>query len=67
MNEGQTADWKKKENLPTVTKSFHNYMLKDVIQDFAAQTLQVLQSFIVNRTKVDRMCGEALKCRFATA
>ena len=65
MNEGQTADWKKKENLPTVTKSFHNYMLKDVIQDFAAQTLQVLPSFFVNRIKLS--CGEAIKYRFATA
>ena len=42
--EGQKPVWKKKENLPEVTKSFHNYMLKDVIQDFAAQTLQVCLS-----------------------
>lgn len=35
--------WKKKENVD-VTKSFHNYMEKDVLQDFAASVLQVSDS-----------------------
>lgn len=34
-------DGRKKTNLPEVTKSFHNYMVKDVLQDFAASVLQV--------------------------
>lgn len=33
--------WTKKE-LPEVTKSFHNYMVKDVLQDFASSVLQVM-------------------------
>ena len=33
--------WKKREKLPKVTRSFHNFMVKDVVQDFAAQVLQV--------------------------
>lgn len=40
VGEGVNAKWKKKENL-NVTKSFHNYMVKDVLQDFAASILQV--------------------------
>lgn len=36
----QMPKWKKKENID-VTKSFHNYMVKDVLQDFAASVLQV--------------------------
>ncbi|KAK3103473.1 hypothetical protein FSP39_019490 [Pinctada imbricata] len=33
--------WKKKD-IPEVTKSFHNYMVKDVLQDFAASVLQAM-------------------------
>lgn len=33
--------WTKKD-LPEVTKSFHNYMVKDVLQDFASSVLQVM-------------------------
>ena len=40
----EAAIWKKKENLPEVTKSFHNFMVKDVLQDFAASVLQVSDS-----------------------
>ncbi|KAI0214161.1 Actin-like protein 6B [Lamellibrachia satsuma] len=42
--ESMTAKWKKRLGLPEVTKSFHNYMVKDVLQDFAATALQVLHS-----------------------
>ena len=42
--EGQSAKWKKKDTLPDVTKSFHNLMLKEVMQDFAATVLQVSDS-----------------------
>lgn len=38
--DGQPAKWKKKDNL-NVTKSFNNYMVKDVLQDFASTILQV--------------------------
>ncbi|KAH3890303.1 actin-like protein 6B [Dreissena polymorpha] len=40
VNENQAPKWKKKE-IPEVTSSFHNYMVKDVLQDFAASVLQV--------------------------
>ncbi|KAL3841942.1 hypothetical protein ACJMK2_020019 [Sinanodonta woodiana] len=40
VSDRQSPKWKKKE-VPDVTKSFHNYMLKDVLQDFAASVLQV--------------------------
>ncbi|RUS73188.1 hypothetical protein EGW08_019050 [Elysia chlorotica] len=40
VSDGQAPKWKKKENL-NVTKSFHNYMVKDVLQDFAASVVQV--------------------------
>lgn len=39
--DGQSPKWKKKETIPEVTPSFHNYMVKDVLQDFAASVLQV--------------------------
>uniref|UniRef100_A0A0B6YSV1 Actin, cytoplasmic n=1 Tax=Arion vulgaris TaxID=1028688 RepID=A0A0B6YSV1_9EUPU len=41
--DGQPAKWKRKETL-NVTKSFHNYMVKDVLQDFAATIVQVSDS-----------------------
>jgi hypothetical protein len=33
--------WTKKPNLPEVTKSWHNYMVKEVVQDFQATVCQV--------------------------
>uniref|UniRef100_A0AAZ3RKP8 Actin-like protein 6A n=1 Tax=Oncorhynchus tshawytscha TaxID=74940 RepID=A0AAZ3RKP8_ONCTS len=36
--------WKKKEKLPQVTRSWHNYMCNTVIQDFQASVLQVSDS-----------------------
>uniref|UniRef100_A0A665WKT1 Actin-like protein 6A n=1 Tax=Echeneis naucrates TaxID=173247 RepID=A0A665WKT1_ECHNA len=36
--------WKKKEKLPQVTRSWHNYMCNCVIQDFQASVLQVSDS-----------------------
>lgn len=36
--------WVKKKGLPEVTKSWHNYMVKKVIQDFQATVLQVSES-----------------------
>ena len=41
---GSPANWKRKENLPQVTKSWHNYMCNGVTQDFQASVLQVLDS-----------------------
>lgn len=35
--------WKKKD-LPEVSKSFHNFMVKDVLQDFAASVLNVMDT-----------------------
>lgn len=36
--------WVKKKGLPDVTKSWHNYMVKKVIQDFQATVLQVSET-----------------------
>uniref|UniRef100_A0A1E1XFB4 Putative actin-like protein 6a n=1 Tax=Amblyomma aureolatum TaxID=187763 RepID=A0A1E1XFB4_9ACAR len=44
VKEGEAAKWTKKNNLPEVTKSWHNYMVKEVIQDFQSSVLQVLDS-----------------------
>jgi len=41
VGEGQPAKWKKKENLPEVHSSYHNLMVKELMQDFAASVLQV--------------------------
>uniref|UniRef100_A0A8C1QJZ3 Actin-like 6A n=2 Tax=Cyprinus carpio TaxID=7962 RepID=A0A8C1QJZ3_CYPCA len=44
VREGAPASWKKKEKLPQVTRSWHNYMCNTVIQDFQASVLQVSDS-----------------------
>lgn len=36
--------WTKKKNLPEVSKSWHNYMVKKLIQDFQATTLQISET-----------------------
>ncbi|XP_014234274.1 actin-like protein 6B [Trichogramma pretiosum] len=36
--------WVKKKNLPEVTKSWHNYMTKKLVQDFQATVLQVCET-----------------------
>ena len=41
VNENQAAKWMKKPNLPEVNKFWHNYMVKEVLQDFQAIALQV--------------------------
>jgi len=44
QRQGEVPIWKKKANLPEVTKSWHDYMIKEVLQDFQATTLQVSDS-----------------------
>uniref|UniRef100_A0A673J1G7 Actin-like protein 6A n=1 Tax=Sinocyclocheilus rhinocerous TaxID=307959 RepID=A0A673J1G7_9TELE len=44
VREGTPASWKKKEKLPQVNRSWHNYMCNTVIQDFQASVLQVSDS-----------------------
>lgn len=44
MDDRAPPKWKKKEKLPEVTKSFNNYLIKDVLQDYAASVLQVSDS-----------------------
>uniref|UniRef100_A0A8C5CFD1 Actin-like 6A n=1 Tax=Gadus morhua TaxID=8049 RepID=A0A8C5CFD1_GADMO len=44
VREGSPASWKKKEKLPQVTRSWHNYMCNTVIQDYQAAVLQVSDS-----------------------
>lgn len=46
VKEGEAAKWTKKTNIPLegITKSWHNYMVKESIQDFQACALQVSDS-----------------------
>ncbi|KRX90145.1 Cleavage stimulation factor subunit 3 [Trichinella pseudospiralis] len=39
--EGHPARWKKKKNLPEVTSSFHDFCIKEVLEDFKASVCQV--------------------------
>ncbi|XKL61234.1 hypothetical protein PGB90_008291 [Kerria lacca] len=41
VKEKEKPCWTKKNNLPEVTQSWHNYMVKRVIQDFQQSVLQV--------------------------
>lgn len=41
VNESASPKWTKKTNLPEVSKSWHNHMVKEVVQDFQASVLQV--------------------------
>lgn len=44
VKESEPAKWLRKNNIPEVTKSWHNYMVKEVIQDFQSSILQVYDS-----------------------
>ncbi|XP_069738671.1 actin-like protein 6B [Phaenicophaeus curvirostris] len=44
VREGAPPNWKKKEKLPQVSKSWHNFTCNEVIQDFQASVLQVSDS-----------------------
>jgi len=39
--EGQKAQWTKKSVLPEVTKSWHDYQVREVVRDFQQEVLQV--------------------------
>jgi len=41
VKDGEPAKWTKKPNLPEVTKSWHNVMVREMVQDFQATVLQV--------------------------
>ena len=41
VKDGDPAKWTKKKDLPEVTKSWHDYMSREVIQDFQHAVLQV--------------------------
>ncbi|CAG0895603.1 unnamed protein product, partial [Darwinula stevensoni] len=41
VKEYDSAKWVKRKKLPEVSKSWHNYMVKEVVQDFQAAVLQV--------------------------
>ncbi|KAM4037902.1 LOW QUALITY PROTEIN: actin-like protein 6B [Anomaloglossus baeobatrachus] len=45
VREGAAPNWRKKDKLPSVTKSWQNYMSNEVIQDFQASVLQVSDSY----------------------
>ncbi|XP_063305870.1 actin-like protein 6B isoform X3 [Pelobates fuscus] len=44
VREGSSPNWRRKDKLPAVTKSWQNYMCNEVIQDFQASVLQVSDS-----------------------
>jgi len=44
VKEREKPRWTKRKNVPEVTKSWHNYMVKKVVQDFQASSLQVLET-----------------------
>jgi actin-related protein len=44
VKEGEQAKFTKKNNTPEVSKSWHNFMVKQVVQDFQASVLQVSDS-----------------------
>lgn len=54
VKEGEAAKWTKKTNLPEVSKSWHHYMVKQVIQDFQSSVLQVFD------TPFDRETAESM-------
>jgi len=41
VSEGQRAQWTKKSVLPEVTKSWHDYQVREVVRDFQQEVLQV--------------------------
>lgn len=47
VKENTPAKWVKKTNLPEVTKSWHNYAVKEVLQDFQSSVLQVKGSLFM--------------------
>lgn len=44
VKESDAPKWTKKNNIPEVTKSWHNYMIKQVVQDFQSSVLQVFDT-----------------------
>eukprot|EP00096_Caligus_rogercresseyi_P002992 TRINITY_DN1547_c0_g1_i1.p1 TRINITY_DN1547_c0_g1~~TRINITY_DN1547_c0_g1_i1.p1 ORF type:complete len:445 (-),score=148.46 TRINITY_DN1547_c0_g1_i1:117-1451(-) len=44
VKEGDPPKWTKKKNLPEVTNSWHNYMVRGVVQDFQTSVFQVSDS-----------------------
>ncbi|XP_064477175.1 actin-like protein 6A [Ornithodoros turicata] len=44
VKECEAPKWTRKNNLPEVTKSWHNYMTKEVLQDFQSSVLQIMDS-----------------------
>ncbi|RWS15596.1 Actin-like protein 6A [Dinothrombium tinctorium] len=44
VNEGDPPKWTRKTTIPEVTKSWHNYMVKEIVQDFQSAVLQVFDS-----------------------
>jgi len=41
VGEGQRPHWTKRSNLPEVTKSWHDYQIKEMVRDFQHNVLQV--------------------------
>ncbi|XP_054710495.1 actin-like protein 6B [Uloborus diversus] len=44
VKENDTPKWVRKPNLPEVTKSWNNYMIKEVLQDYQSSVLQVFET-----------------------
>ncbi|XP_059484515.1 actin-like protein 6B [Neocloeon triangulifer] len=44
VKEREKPRWTKRKNVPEVTRNWHNYMVRKVVQDFQATSLQVLET-----------------------
>ena len=55
VSEGSEPIWKKKSNVARVTPSYHEFMLKDLIQDFTASVLQVNTESTYDKDSISQM------------
>jgi actin-related protein len=51
VKEGATPVWSQKKNIPELSKSFHNYMVKLLLQDFTASICQVSETILADEIK----------------
>lgn len=56
VKEAEAPKYTKKNNLPEVSKSWHNLMVKEVVQDFQASVLQVFDS-VYDKEAIESMPG----------
>ena len=55
VSEGSNPIWKRKPNTDKVTASYHDFMVKDLLQDFTASVLQVNTDSIYDKDAISQM------------